>query len=99
MGIWVRSQNGFVLMEIDTISAKLIENEYCCYTKNYGQILGKYSTEEKTLKVMDMIQNQLITVVENNTKYLPCLKSSSWENLYQNSKIVFQMPQDSELEK
>ena len=55
---------------------------------NANTILGAYSTEEKAIKVLDMIEDA----------YLNCNHSSMmWNYAFVENK-VFQMPQDSEVE-
>lgn len=76
MSLWVRSQNKKELIECDNFSlnspgeayvnnvnnARIITNyEIVCYPfENSHCILGTYSTKEKALKVLDMIQNAIL---------------------------------------
>lgn len=61
--MWIRSQNESVLVNVNDICFyKMNKNIYQIRCYEYGNyyILGEYSTEEKALKVMDMIHNQII---------------------------------------
>lgn len=60
----------------------ILENEYFC--------LGRYSTEEKAIKVLDMIQNAYM----NSCKVAI---SSDGQMQHMVIPVVFQMPQDSEV--
>lgn len=80
--MWIRSQNKQVLMKVNKIDyvgeAGILGHDDSNETFT---ILGKYSTEEKAIKVLDMIQELIL--------YTYC---SGIE-----PKKVFQMPQDSEV--
>lgn len=55
-----------------------------------GMVIGEYSSEEKAIKVFDMIQNEYfthMTVVDNERVTVGILERPK----------VFQMPQDSEV--
>lgn len=60
------------------------------YVSAYSNILGTYSSKEKALKVLDMIQNYI-----NEPTYLYHLDGEEDASYM---KAVFQMPQDDEVE-
>ena len=87
----IRSQNKDLIInfsEIDGIYVHKDGEVFRVDTKNF--ILGRYSTHEKAIKVLDMIQEAYIKDCalyidrENNAKVIPKNRG-------------FQMPQDSEV--
>lgn len=75
---------------IDTICIVEEEIQYFNGVMDSKGILGTYSTEEKAIKVLDMIQEA----------YLKTTRTAISSNLEVNSlpvAVVFQMPQDSEV--
>lgn len=54
--IWVRSQNRLNLVKVSKV--------YVVKTHVYGdcEFLGKYSSEEKALKVLDMMQDEITRI-------------------------------------
>lgn len=67
-----------------------MEVYYTIETSNYCYSLAKYSSNEKAMKVLNMIQDDLV---------LPIYKNIVGENetvIYTNK--VFQMPEDSEVD-
>ena len=88
----IRSQerHGFVNFEnIDTLCIST-EWEIVTFNGNVKSYLGQYSTEEKAIKVLDMIQN----VYTNSCKVAI---SSDGQMQHMVIPVVFQMPQDSEV--
>ena len=59
-------------------------------------ILGMYSTEEKAIKVLDMIQNH---IKSNENLFRNVANEQEWlGEIVTYSNNVFQMPQDNEVE-
>lgn len=93
MGIWIRSQD-----KDDLFYAKIVE---ICKRKNVYAVLlngiekGRYSSKEKAIKVIDMINekiemNEAIKIIGNiGLNYLES------NGIHYN--FVFQMPQDDEV--
>lgn len=93
MGIWIRSQD-----KDDLFYAKIVE---ICERKNDYDVLlngiekGRYSSKEKAIKVIDMINekiemNEAIKIIGNiGLNYLES------NGIHYN--FVFQMPQDDEV--
>lgn len=84
--MWVRSQDKTRLGKIERFEYE--EDMYGFYLFGWDDIytgnrLATYSSKEKALKVLDMIQKHI-----NELNY----KEPSWKNNY-----VFQMPQDDEV--
>jgi hypothetical protein len=82
--MWIRSQNEELLIKATCVYLSS-ENHICAYAPNTGGdnwYIGKYSTKEKALKVLDMIQKRINRAFMYD--YQPGL--------------VFQMPQDDEVE-
>jgi len=98
MGIWIRSQDK---CRMGKCAEFYIDDSYDGDYDIEGYsiddtpiILGTYSTEEKAIKVLDMIQTEII---KSNTKFV------SWGNgIGQNIPCVgvqpiFEMPQDEDV--
>lgn len=87
----IRSQNkkGITnLNNIDTIEAHDCQIRYYCGGVETAGLLGKYSTEEKAIKVLDMICERANEV--HFSTIVPDICGAIYGN-------VFQMPQDSEV--
>ncbi len=104
MGIWVRSQNkeALVLCEelylsfqpsLHNIFGKSIdcEGEYDINTNDL--FLGTYSTKEKALKVLDMIQGNITGNKYRNLEFARDCPAFGIEH-----HNVFNMPQDEEVD-
>lgn len=89
--MWIRTQNKERLVEAHLIELLTYEDhkgnlkcDIISVIENaYERILGKYSTKEKALKVLDMIQEHLKNMYIGIGTYMG---------------KPFQMPQDSEVE-
>ena len=80
MGIWIRSQNKELLMNLEYFEIQEPNyEEVKAVIFSSGYILARYSTREKALKVLDMIQREI-------------------NNEYIRDYMVFQMPDDEEIE-
>lgn len=103
MQIWIRSQDKTSLVECKTIDVIKRVNGECHIHANYmyfGEaenyiFLGKYSTKEKAIKVLDMIQGHL-----NEANYFGDVSSNAnWDgSIVTANHEVFEMPQDNEVE-
>ena len=93
MSIWVRSQDKEILVEASNfrIFEGLDKGKVSYYTVDIDSDLpqhpftfelGKYSTKEKAIKVLDMIQGLILYTYYGGTE----------------PKKLFQMPQDDEVE-
>lgn len=86
MGIWIRSQNGKALvMPQEIYVARRSKGWTIC--ANRGGDLGIYSTEEKAIKVIDMIHDDICELSDHVVIF---------SNMLTGPK-VFQMPQDDEV--
>lgn len=87
--MWIRSQDRKDLIKTENISVVDCASTFDIETdtKESTFTLGEYSTEEKALKVLDMIQNRILSKDYSTTGIgYPIIKDK-----------VFQMPQDSEV--
>lgn len=95
MGIWIRSQDKEILAECNFLKLKYtsVNNRFYIYADSKGEkvYLGGYSTREKALKVLDMIQEY----IESNNSH----HNSQWDSTPHLVYNVFRMPQDDVLEK
>ena len=94
--MWIKSQNRDLLVNVNDICFHKLNThseiiyQFRCY--GYGDdyyILGEYSTKEKALKVMDMIEEEII-----KCEAMITVDSVS----FYDRKVVFQMPADWEVE-
>ena len=84
----IRSQDKTMIVNlnnIDCICYSDRENEIIVFNGEAQSHIGIYSTEEKAIKVLDMITEHYDEVMD--ARY--------WNDTYQNN--CFQMPQDSEV--
>ena len=56
MGIWIRTQDKEMIINCYAVGISLEDDKFIC---SGGYVLGKYSTKEKALKVLDMIETHL----------------------------------------
>ena len=94
MGIWIRSQDRRTLIKSEDIQ---ISGTSLITMIKYSVIeLGIYSSIEKTLKVLDMMEN----FINNLEKYV--IESDNYSDVHSLRKVVtnsiFQMPLDNEVE-
>ena len=89
--MWIRSQNKELLVDTKTLGIKHEVADYCqiLFKEFIDQyiVLGEYSTTDKALKVLDMVQE----TIEYGNK---TIKKEKHE-LHTNK--VFEMPQDDEV--
>lgn len=63
--MWIRTQNNYILANVNSFRICKVDIDGCIYYSIHGhydryeQELGEYSTKEKALKVLDMIQENL----------------------------------------
>lgn len=100
--MFVRSQNKEVLVNVnDVCFYKMKKDSYQFRCYGYGDnyyILGEYSTQEKALRVMDMIQKQIAFCSESYEIVRPVLKSDNFEPYRKKREVVFNMPKDGDVE-
>ncbi len=77
--MWIRSQDKEMIMNCNALGIGL-EDDKSIYSNGY--VLGEYSTKEKALKVLDMIQEHI---------------TKNEAGIYNSKFGVYQMPQDSEV--
>lgn len=101
--MWVRSQDGMTLTDAKTFRIYYSQDSgyriYCdqkCIREEFTN-LGTYSTKEKALKVLDMMQNLLIYIkkTELQSMVLSCSNTLNFEVHIEN--YIFQMPQNREV--
>lgn len=87
--MWVRSQDKRRLLKVEDVRILGCSDGCSDIWANNNCNLGKYSTEKKALKVMDMIQE---TIIHNETVYAHAFSGSSVRDY-----DIFQMPADEEV--
>ena len=98
--MWVRSQNKELLANVKNARVIYEFDSYhilCdCDDCDY-YYLAEYSTKEKALKVVDMIQKHIVFCSESYEIVRPVLKSDPFEPYWKKREVVFQMPKDEEV--
>lgn len=85
MGIWIRSQDKEKIINCYALEIDLGDGKSICSS---GYVLGTYSTKEKALNVLDMIEKKII---ENNTIICNEKEYAKYVGI---RNCVFQMPDD-----
>ena len=89
MIFWIRSQDKETLKMVEEIDLFCDPNDSKIFNISaYSNILGEYSTKEKALKVLDMIEEHLKE---------PKAYNYNGDIFTPINKVVFQMPQDDEV--
>ena len=85
----IRSQNKKVLVTFENLLDVEVSGGTISARKDYGWccLLGEYSTKEKAMKVLDMIQ-------EAYCKFMSVKNDDAWDG----KESVFYIPEDSEVE-
>ena len=97
--MWIRSQDKNVLINVELVQVIEYDLEILGHSGARVGCIGKYSTKEKALKVLDMIQEFINCIEEYKAQgeYKREIVSGCNEIRRLNT-FVFQMPQDSEVE-
>lgn len=92
--MWIRSQSKTILINSDYIIVN--DNDILAKTNSNSFLvtIGTYSSEEKALKVLDMIQNQ----INMNEEFASQGENHNNKGSLRLIKFVYQMPLDSEVE-
>ena len=90
--MWIRSQDRKILTEVHDVE---IDNGFKVWGS--GMLIGEYYTEEKAMRVMDMIQKQIAFCSESYEIVRPVLKSDYFETYWKKIEVVFNMPEDTEI--
>lgn len=91
--MWIRSQDRKKLTEIH--DATIYHDKQIWAGCSF---IGEYSTEEKAMRVMDMIQKQIAFCSESYEIVRPVLKSDNFEPYWKKREVVFNMPEDTEVD-
>lgn len=89
--MWIRSQDRKILTEVHDLYIDDVNQIW------NGLLLGKYSSEEKAMRVMDMIQKQIAFCSESYEIVRPVLKSDNFEPYWKKREVVFNMSEDAEI--
>ena len=93
--MWLRSQNKAVLINANEVRI-VYEDTYCIVCDYYDSelyYLGEYSTKEKAMKVMDMIQN---AITGTRFEFTDIVRDCDLAGIEIHN--VFNMPKDEEVE-
>lgn len=94
--MWVRSQNKEMLINSNNIRIISDSRSYdiiCDFYDGDYYYLGEYSTKEKAMKVMDMIQN---AITGTRFEFTDIVRDCDLAGIEIHN--VFQMPKDEEVE-
>ena len=86
--MWIRSQDRKILTEIHNLDIDDINQIW-----DGSSLLGKYSTEEKALKVLDEIRNEL-----NDAQYYEIENNGHGMYTLNTGIRVYTMPDDEDVE-
>lgn len=87
--MWIRSQDRKILTEIHNLDIDDINQIW-----DGSSLLGKYSSEEKALIVLDEIQHSIMTEHQYHTDEANC----TMRFFTKEYKEIYQMPQDEDVE-
>lgn len=95
--MWIRSQDRKDLIKTENVSVVDRTSTFVIETDTKESIftLGEYSTEEKALKVLDMIQEEMLKI---NCVTEPFYDGTARMLGYIEPPKVLQMPQEDEVE-
>ena len=84
MSLWIRSQDKEILINVIAVGVDIGSNIYAITNNDKLEplVIGNYSTKEKALKVLDMIETHL----------------EDLEYKIHNRNFIFQMPDDEDIE-
>ena len=97
--MWLRSQSKDVLVNINEVCFYKMKKyskfiyQFRCYGYGNYYILGYYSTEEKAMKVMDMIQN---AITGTRFEFTDIVRDCDLAGIEIHN--VFNMPKDGDVE-
>lgn len=97
--MWVRSQSKDVLVNINEVCFYKMKKDskfiyqFRCYGYGNYYILGNYSTEEKAMKVLDMIQN---AITGTRFEFTDIVRDCDLAGIEIHN--VFNIPKDEEVE-
>lgn len=83
---WIRSQDKMTLSNVNNMYVRVIGKGYAISSDKCD--LGKYSSEQKALKVIDMIEDAILKCEAMRTGYAE----------YDFGEFVFDMPADKDVE-
>lgn len=95
--MWIKNQDGNTL--VDTCKISYFESdsspgyEFVCQINTSLYILGRYSTKEKAMKVMDMIKN---AITGTRFEFTDIVRDCDLAGIEIHN--VFNMPKDEEVE-
>lgn len=87
--MWIRSQDKKTLTDAHDLDIDGADQIWSCCS-----LLGKYSSEEKALKVLDEIQTSIMTEHQFRIDELNCTRNYFGKEY----KEIYQMPQDEDVE-
>ena len=90
--MFIRSQDKKILTETHDVEIDSANQIW-----GSGMFIGEYSTEEKAIRVMDMIQKQIASRSESYELVRPILKSDRFSPYWKKREVVFNMPEDTEI--
>ena len=94
--MWIRSQGKALLIDADRFFVDE-ESDGRSYIYVNGNPVASYSTHERAMKVMDMIQKQIVFCSERYEIVRPVLRSDCFEPYWRKREVVIQLPDDDEV--
>ena len=109
--MWIRSQDKTRLVKLNYIKINGNDIE-AVHSDMFSTLIGIYSTQEKALKVLDMIQEKICGInkifqsnelydhtqrIDEEIKEIVCLPDIRSDISYISTPLFFQMPNDDEV--
>lgn len=69
MELWIRSQDKNTLINAKRIDYYYYNGEHTIFSDDLKIILGIYKTEERSLEILDEIQNHLVNINDSRDSY------------------------------
>lgn len=88
--MWIRSQSLLTLANFECLKIRQYGSKEFAIVGEGDIILGKYSTEKKAMKVMDMIEDRI--------RLSEMFKLHIYEPLNRTDQFMFQLPNDEDIE-
>lgn len=95
MDLWIRSQDKEILILASHLDIYQID-ENVCVIEESGVDLGNYNSKERTLEVLDEIQNAILGIIANEDVEKQGAKKytgNAFLSKYSNN-IVYEMPEE-----
>lgn len=95
--MWIASPEKTLIIDGDRFFVDE-ESDGRSYIYVNGNPVASYSTHERAMEVIDMIQKQIVFCSERYEIVRPVLRSDCFEPYWKKCEVVFQLPKDDDVE-